>query len=79
MDVKEVSFSYGKTKILDKISFSLKEGKITTIIGANGCGKSTLFKLMTRNLVPTSGFICLIASAILVTVYCFRIIYSLII
>ncbi|MBU5470582.1 ABC transporter ATP-binding protein [Falcatimonas sp. MSJ-15] len=59
MDVKEISFSYGKTKILDKISFSLKEGKITTIIGANGCGKSTLFKLMTRNLVPTSGKIVL--------------------
>ena len=46
MEVKELVFSYDKKKknrILDGVSFEIKEGKITTLLGANGCGKSTLF------------------------------------
>ncbi|MFR6164117.1 MAG: ATP-binding cassette domain-containing protein [Mediterraneibacter gnavus] len=30
----------------------IEEGKITTILGANGCGKSTLFSLMTKTSIP---------------------------
>lgn len=56
---KNLSFSYGKNKVLDDISFSIKEGKVTTLIGANGCGKSTLFQLLTRNLTPDAGTILL--------------------
>ena len=59
LEVKEISFSYGQNKILDKISLTIEEGQITTIMGANGCGKSTLFSLMTRNLVPRKGKILL--------------------
>lgn len=55
MKVKELSFSYGKKKILNNISLEIPEGKITTILGANGCGKSTLFSLMTKNLYPDRG------------------------
>ena len=36
-------------------SISVQKGKITTILGANGCGKSTLFSLMTKNLTPDMG------------------------
>ena len=53
--VKDLSFSYGKQKVLDNLALTLHEGKITTLIGANGCGKSTLFHLMTKNLKPDSG------------------------
>lgn len=59
MEVKNLSFSYGKTKVLHGVSFAVERGKITTILGANGCGKSTLFSLMTRNLVPRKGKILL--------------------
>lgn len=59
MEIKNLCFSYGKNEILKDISFSIKEGKITTILGANGCGKSTLFQLMTKNLVPRKGKIYL--------------------
>ncbi|WP_395018659.1 ABC transporter ATP-binding protein [Robinsoniella peoriensis] len=59
MEVKNLSFSYGKNKILDDISFQVEMGKITTIMGANGCGKSTLFSLMTKNLMPDKGKIYL--------------------
>ena len=53
--VKDLCFSYGKLEVLKGLSFDLKEGKVTTLIGANGCGKSTLFNLMTKNLTPASG------------------------
>lgn len=59
MEIKNLHFSYGKNEILKDISFTIKEGKITTILGANGCGKSTLFQLMTKNLVPRKGKIYL--------------------
>ena len=59
MEVRDLSFAYGSNQILKDISLMIKEGKITTIMGANGCGKSTLFSLMTKNLNPTvEKFFC---------------------
>lgn len=55
MEVKNIEFSYGDNKVLKGISFKIEEGKITTVIGANGCGKSTLFNVMTKNLKPLKG------------------------
>lgn len=59
MEVRDVFFSYGKNKVLKGVSLKIEEGKITTIMGANGCGKSTLFSLMTKNLYPRKGNIFL--------------------
>ena len=39
MEVRNLSFSYGKQKVLKDVSLKIEEGKITTILGANGCGK----------------------------------------
>lgn len=57
--VRNLSFAYGKHEVLKGLSFNLTEGNITTLIGANGCGKSTLFNLMTKNLKPAGGEILL--------------------
>ncbi len=57
--VGDLFFAYGKQEVLKGLSFNLHAGKITTLIGANGCGKSTLFNLMTKNLKPDSGEILL--------------------
>lgn len=57
--VGDLFFAYGKHEVLKGLSFDLHQGKITTLIGANGCGKSTLFNLMTKNLKPDSGEILL--------------------
>ena len=43
MEVKKVFFSYGKNEILKGASLEIEKGKVTTIMGANGCDKSTLF------------------------------------
>jgi len=58
--VSHLSFGYEKgSKILDDVSFSVKSGEITTLAGANGCGKSTLFHLLTGRLKPDSGEVLL--------------------
>ena len=59
MKVKDLYFSYGKNKVLKGVSLQIAAGKITTIMGANGCGKSTLFSLMTKNLYTRKGNIFL--------------------
>ena len=59
MEVRDLYFSYGKNRVLKGVSLKIQEEKITTIMGANGCGKSTLFYLMTRNLMPRKGNIFL--------------------
>ena len=58
-DIKGLSFSYGSEQVIKGLDLSLKEGKVTTLIGANGCGKSTLFNLITKNLKPQGGSIML--------------------
>lgn len=55
--IKDLHFSYGNHEVLKGLSVDLHKGVITTLIGANGCGKSTLFNLMTKNLKPNSGSI----------------------
>ena len=59
MEVRGLSFAYGKNKVLKDVSLKIEEGKVTTIMGANGCGKSTLFSLMTKNLYARKGKIFL--------------------
>lgn len=53
--VRDLRFSYGKNEVLKGASFDIRSGIITTLIGANGCGKTTLFNLLTKNLVPGGG------------------------
>ncbi len=55
MDIKNITFKYDESIILDKVAFSVNNGSFITIIGPNGSGKSTLLKLMTANLTPDSG------------------------
>lgn len=57
--IRGLSFAYGKHTVLKGLDVDLHAGRITTLIGANGCGKSTLFHLMTKNLRPDAGRILL--------------------
>ena len=46
LDVKNVEGGYGSVKIIHGIDMHVDEGEFVTIIGPNGCGKSTLIKII---------------------------------
>jgi iron complex transport system ATP-binding protein len=50
----DLSLSIGRTQILDGVDFMAAAGKVTAIVGPNGCGKTTLLKAMTGEL-PYQG------------------------
>jgi branched-chain amino acid transport system ATP-binding protein len=53
LSVENLQVSYGNIKALQGITFKIEEGEIVTIIGANGAGKSTTLKAISR-LVPVA-------------------------
>ncbi|AFB21687.1 ribosomal protection-like ABC-F family protein [Rickettsia rickettsii] len=55
IEADNITFSYKNTKIIDNFSFRVKNGEKIGIIGANGSGKSTFIKLLTKQLTPESG------------------------
>ncbi len=54
LKVEDLHVSYGAIKALKGISFEVREGEIVTLIGANGAGKSTTLRAISR-LVPYEG------------------------
>ena len=55
LNVSELSFYYGFTQILKDINFTLEEGKIISIVGPSGGGKTTLLKLCANLLDVVEG------------------------
>ncbi len=52
-----VCFQYDSEdfSIIDHLSFTVKQGEFVSVIGASGCGKSTVFRLVNKLLTPSSG------------------------
>lgn len=57
IEVRELVGRYGERLVLDRISFEVYPGEILVILGASGCGKTTLLKYMLGLLRPASGTI----------------------
>jgi ABC-type cobalamin/Fe3+-siderophores transport system ATPase subunit len=58
LELSGVCFSYDRSKpFIEKLSFSVGEGEFIGLLGANGSGKSTILKLGSRLLSPSSGSI----------------------
>jgi len=55
IEVTDLSKSFGDRLLFDKVSFTVPKGSIVGIIGANGMGKSTLFKILMGAEQPDSG------------------------
>ena len=55
LEIKNLSKSYGKKKVLKDINLTIPRDRIIGLLGKNGTGKSTLIKLINDLLTPTSG------------------------
>ena len=59
IEVEHLCKAYGQRVLIDDLSFTLPQGGIVGVIGPNGVGKSTLFKMIMGQEQPTSGSIVL--------------------
>ncbi|HET7684336.1 MAG TPA: ABC transporter ATP-binding protein [Marmoricola sp.] len=64
LTVDRVTLGYGDHPVLQGLSTRIPDGRITVIVGANACGKSTLVRGMARLLRPRSGSVLLDGQAI---------------
>jgi len=55
IELKNISKSYGNLKAVDDISFDVKEGELFGLIGPDGAGKTTLFRILTTLLIADKG------------------------
>ena len=55
LNVKKLSMGFGQKRLFSNLDFLVKRNDRLLIIGPNGCGKSTLIKLMMKRLSPISG------------------------
>ncbi len=59
LSTTDLTLRFGTVSVLEKVSFSVDERDKLGIIGVNGCGKSSLFKLLTGEYEPTEGSVFL--------------------
>jgi phospholipid/cholesterol/gamma-HCH transport system ATP-binding protein len=55
VEIRNLEFAYGARKILTGIDMTMERGQVVAIMGGSGCGKTTLLKLISGMLRPTSG------------------------
>lgn len=59
LDVKDLTIQFGGLIAVDNLSFTMKEGEITSLIGPNGAGKTTVINLLTGFYHPNNGQVLL--------------------
>ena len=59
LEVKNLTYSYRNHKVLNKVSFDVKDSQLLCILGPNGAGKSTMFKCILQLLKDYNGEILL--------------------
>ncbi|MFO0583661.1 MAG: ABC transporter ATP-binding protein [Anaeromyxobacter sp.] len=55
LKIENLNFAYGDLQVLWDVSLEVKQGEIVTVVGANGAGKSTTLRNVSRLVRPTSG------------------------
>lgn len=64
IELKNLSAGYGRKPIVKNVSCTFPEGQVTVLLGPNGCGKTTLLRVLARLLQPESGQVLLEGRAI---------------
>ena len=59
LTVEELSLGYRERTVIDSLDLEIASGRVTAIVGANACGKSTLLRSMSRLLAPRAGRVLL--------------------
>ena len=53
--VENVTKKFGKFNAVDAINFAVKTGEIVGFVGVNGAGKTTTLKMLTGDIIPSTG------------------------
>ena len=64
IDVRELSFAYGRRQVLRNVTFRAEPGQLVAVLGPNGAGKSTLFRCILGFLPRYRGDIALCGHAL---------------
>lgn len=59
IEAENLTAGYGEHPVFQNLDLKILPGKVTTLIGTNGSGKSTILKALSRLLAPTGGTVCL--------------------
>ena len=57
IEIRDLDYSRGHRQIFKGLNISIERGKVTAIMGPSGTGKTTLLRLITRQLIPDAGTI----------------------
>jgi branched-chain amino acid transport system ATP-binding protein len=57
LEIKQLTYAYGDLQVLWGVDLEVHQGEIVTVVGANGAGKSTILRNVSRLLKPTGGSI----------------------
>jgi len=57
IELRNLAKSFGATKVVNDLSFSLEKGEMIALLGPSGCGKTTTLRMMAGFIGPTSGAI----------------------
>ena len=59
LEARDLTLKYGQRRVVDGLSVQIPEARVTMIVGANACGKSTLLRGLSRLLKPAGGAVTL--------------------
>jgi zinc transport system ATP-binding protein len=59
-DARGISFSFGRTRVLEDVDLTIRAGEFVALVGPNGSGKSTLLKVLLGTLPPGAGAVRLL-------------------
>ena len=57
VEIRDLNFAYDKRPVLEGINMTFPKGKLITIMGLSGCGKTTLLRHIGGSLKPTKGYV----------------------